>query len=753
MLTCRFLCLSVQSLNVIGIGSDSTVSINGAYTTDDELSSALCPLPDGTTTVQISITSGSYLKIPTCLKSSGDTTVTSVQLSGIVFAFSSIPSAVKNLTVYGSQLDSSASGTGTGLVTNTITPNWSELSTLFPSLAYVHLEALYFTGALPDMLPSKWLTTILDYNHLTGTIPSNLFSNLSLSTGNSFQFSIEGNWLSGALTTALFAPLSGKLLSSFNFNANYISLTTIPDGLFPGDLLGGSATFQFEAQSCGLTGTLPPTLLHGLSSLTFFRFDTSYNQLSGSLPSSLFSSWSWSGSYDFYYAVNNNSLSGSIPAGLLTTGLAASTTMSNIALELDANRLSGTLPSLFTSSDGTVTISVTYFIYLRFNNNSLSGPLPSGLLSSMTMATDTSLSLDVSDNPLNTEFPSDLLKPLPGYRAFVTANNAKLYGSPPAECWANANTWVTYSFAGNALNGTIPSAWASCVFTSIDLSSNPSLHGTIPSSLLQISALTTFSASSTSLTGTLPTVASTLTSLSLLNTQLSFCDESSLSSLDEFVGTCSVSGGGVCACAKSYDAVCTVVCAPCSNSTRPSTDFTCVYGVWTASSTNATTIVIPSGAGTVVVTGNLTSTGVVIQGLGSSINVTGTVANLTHITIELSQSQAESIGSSSVLQVLLNTGNSSDLSSVTVSSKVTSGCKKVKAEKTVTNGGATLGAYLTLDKSGCNTWWIIVVAVVAGVVVIGVSIIILLAIFNKSCREKMRPYSSRRQRASQKSVA
>ena len=196
------------------------------------------------------------------------------------------------------------------------------------------------------------------------------------------------------------------------------------------------------------------------------------------------------------------------------------------------------------------------------------------------------------------------------------------------------------------------------------------------------------------------------------------------------------------------------VCPP--EDTRPSADFVCINGLWTATSTVSTpTLNIPFGAGTVVIMGNLTSPNVVFHGIGSTIVVNGSVGTTTTITLEFDSDQTSNLRGQKVLQILVNTSgssSSSDLSLLNVNTKVTSGCRKVKAEKATFDGGKTLGAYMTVDRSGCNTWWIILVSVVVVVIVLAAAAVVLLAVFYKPFREKIRPYSAARaNRASVKS--
>lgn len=60
-----------------------------------------------------------------------------------------------------------------------------------------------------------------------------------------------------------------------------------------------------------------------------------------------------------------------------------------------------------------------------------------------------------------------------------------------------------------------------------------------------------------------------------------------------------------------------------------------------------------------------------------------------------------------------------------VSTKKKSGCKEVKAEK-AKRDSKTIAAVFTLDTSKCNLWWIILVSVLGGILLIGILILILL---------------------------
>lgn len=163
----------------------------------------------------------------------------------------------------------------------------------------------------------------------------------------------------------------------------------------------------------------------------------------------------------------------------------------------------------------------------------------------------------------------------------------------------------------------------------------------------------------------------------------------------------------------------------------------------------------------VVVAGNLTSSELILSSIDSQVVVQGCADQLKNVTIVLTPEQLEQgFGKSktkmrSLLQ-LQNTSacNSVDLNTFEISVSGST-CKKVKVQQT--SSTTTLGALFTLDNRKCQLWWIILVAVVCGVIVLGVAVFVALVLFVPSIRVKVRPYTqaldSRRTHAKRETMA
>lgn len=192
----------------------------------------------------------------------------------------------------------------------------------------------------------------------------------------------------------------------------------------------------------------------------------------------------------------------------------------------------------------------------------------------------------------------------------------------------------------------------------------------------------------------------------------------------------------------------------CLNATRPSADFSCAGQTWTAYNTNDPTLVIPSNAGKVIVLMNLASASIIIKGTNASIDIQGSATNLAQVTLELSPSELKEIEGKEVLLTLVvaNSGTAGgasgiNLSSVTLAARAASGCRKPEARRATSSDGRTLAAYLTVSNSGCNRWWIILVAVLISVIIVILIVLILLAMFCKPFRGLVRPFVVRRSKS------
>ena len=652
------------------------------------------------------------------------------------------------------------------------------------------------TWLIPSELfsPGSSAITSLNFNvaanFLVGSVPYDILHPFAGRNLTSFTFSVAGNGLGGTLPGDLF-PI------------NFLSDSMLPTA---------ASTFDFRISSNQLEGTIPSTLFN-FTGFSEFVFDASSNYLTGPLPSRLFpSDWKCTGNNGhFSVHLSGNNLNDSVPEAFFVGGLSANATFFWIDIDLSSNDFTGSLPSklLHRSSDGTKkrdgavngdSNSISSFsstsatsagttiysissdtIGLTLGYNNLEGSLPNNLLQYSSLNSKIMhLYFDIRESNISGPFPSDLLsnvRPTGGYPSvLVYASSTRLSGSPPSSCWQSPS--AIFDFSSTSLNGTIPSSWQGCEFEQVILSDNPSLTSSLPSGLF--AKMKSFTAANTPLSGPIPTLSSATRFLDLSNTNIDFCPSSP--SPSQFTGRCMVYGSNACDCGYLY-ATCDNRCTPgelvtppatpitpsvptpsfsptptpppnasCPNNTRPSSDFTCINGTWTATIVTAATLVIPTGAGKVIVTGNLNSTTVVLKDIGSSIEITGSASNLTTVTVELTPEQVAEIGDGQLRQSLITVASHNDtsgvigLSSVAVNTRVTDGCKKVKAQKTLSDGNRTLGAVFSVDNSACNRWWIILVAVVAGIVVLAVIILVLLGIFCKPFRTKLRPYSEARER-------
>lgn len=171
--------------------------------------------------------------------------------------------------------------------------------------------------------------------------------------------------------------------------------------------------------------------------------------------------------------------------------------------------------------------------------------------------------------------------------------------------------------------------------------------------------------------------------------------------------------------------------------------FICVDGHLVAPGgvTSNTTIVLPGQAGVITVGGNLTIGGsVTFSGVGSSINVTGCVQISGGIVIDLRGIKSLPKGLVPLITQSANcSGTNLSQIPVTVHNKEDS-CEKVTLRKQATteakDNKQTLSVVFYLDNSGCNTKWIILGAVLGGLVVIAVIVIIATSVILKNKRQK-----------------
>ena len=751
----------------------------------------------------------SYFVIPGCFKSY--TNVTTVSgMYWLIESFASFPPTIITFSLSYSKVAYTSSSSPTSATPSDAssgssginadgTIDWDGVFARFPVVGSFYLTNSNLAGSLPTVIPS-WISTFsVAYNLLNGSIPPTIFNNISAQflyiylnnnqlTGglpetlfqplagrpiSSLYFYFQSNKLSGALPANLLAPLATAFTSSLTLQLDHNSFSgPIPSSFIASGLLTAYTRYvSILLSSNGLSGPWPTNLLQNVSKFGLFSLDLSSNSLSGTLPAQLFpNSWSTT-SGTLTINLFNNSLSGSISPILFTGGLTANSTVIGMNLRLDHNSLIGSLPeSLFyndgsskrdsdsdyedgyeslhtrgTSASGFALTTTASFV-LNLEANQLTGTIPATFLNAAFASSVTSISVSLSDNMLSGTIPDSLWSiPATASLSFSVAYT-NVDGPLPAFCQAN----TYYNFSNSGLSGALPDAWQSCRFSSLFLD-NTAINGSInPTLMTKIGSL---SAANTALTGILPPVSITMASLILSGTMIDFCNASSASNTNAILlSSCSFANTTACDCRSNFLAKCVSLCpapplAPLSCSGTQPTGFSCVGGIWTAPNITSPSLTIPSGAGTVLVAGNISSSSIVFQDTGSTVEIGGCAANLTHVTIVLTTTQLESLDPATLhtLITLNNTSSCTDLSSLSISATVSdSKCKRIKAQTAIGNGSTTFGAYFTMDNSKCRTWWIILVSVICGVILIAVIALALLSIFSPAFRAKIRPFSSRR---------
>lgn len=164
--------------------------------------------------------------------------------------------------------------------------------------------------------------------------------------------------------------------------------------------------------------------------------------------------------------------------------------------------------------------------------------------------------------------------------------------------------------------------------------------------------------------------------------------------------------------------------------------FTCVNGIVVSNgsiiispTSNTTSLTISSA--NVVIQGNLTianGSQIIFTDPTHSLQVQGCIelANGTEVVVDLSQTKAADLPEGSHI-ILTQSGNcSTSLQTAVLSlNKPKDTCKKVSASKTNQSNTNTLTVLFVTDSSPCNTKWIILGAVLGGVILIGVVVTII----------------------------
>lgn len=687
------------------------------------------------------------------------------------------------------------------------TETFSTLS--WPNLRLNNLAFSAPYCGITGTLPTNFLSTLdaervnidLSGNQISGPLDGDTFTLYVPLEEDSQDIAVNlaGNPIGGNIPANLLSKLDGKFVSSFWLRiANAQINGTIPEGLLNTSI----PDLQLFFDSNRISGTIPEGIASSANpAATLIALQLSKNQLSGSLPNS-FCIKNTSVELRFGLDVSHNAISGDLPPFFFWK-----CTMKEGYLDISSNDFDGDgiFPIEFLSQGApALTVMAANNRFERFTNISLLYDA-SGRPSLLNVSLSNNSLVELPDPQLLAQLKLQYLdlsmnRELTGFLPYSSTPNASLpqllnlsycsfYG--PLLPYMKLDSWpgvpLVYNLllAGNQLNGTIPREWQLFANDSsvsgalrIDLTDNIGISGALPPLLGATVGTNSISllASGTSLSGPVPPInITTMGAIVAKQTQadlrgmksLDFCSPIGASprpawtQIDLFV-TCSMQGTNICECASAYPPTCVQFCYPttfpsesCPPQTRPSQDFVCIDGLWTLDSGFFDpTLVIPNGAGTTVIQGNLDANSVVFQGLGSTLIIDGCANGLGNIVVQLTQSDLDKIKSKPQTQhfVTSNTNDPScqDLSSVTVVVKTPSklGCKRINIAKTRDSGRQNLSAVFTLNTSRCNLWWIILIAVIGGILIVAVIIFVLLVAFVPSVRAKIRPFAeARRNRA------
>jgi hypothetical protein len=153
-----------------------------------------------------------------------------------------------------------------------------------------------------------------------------------------------------------------------------------------------------------------------------------------------------------------------------------------------------------------------------------------------------------------------------------------------------------------------------------------------------------------------------------------------------------------------------------------------ITGIW-ESNTTVTDVPVIIISTPVVITGDLqiTTGTITFSGLGSTVNVTGCVLGLGSIVVEMTPEELQRILDSPDRSrlLVLSSCSTGTLTSVPLSLKASpkKNCQKVTA--TLESSQNQLFAVFRVNSSRCHRWWIILVSVIGGVVLISAVILVI----------------------------
>lgn len=167
--------------------------------------------------------------------------------------------------------------------------------------------------------------------------------------------------------------------------------------------------------------------------------------------------------------------------------------------------------------------------------------------------------------------------------------------------------------------------------------------------------------------------------------------------------------------------------------TSPGSGFYCSDGVWVSNGTVTTTTVTITTT-SVIVNGNLTAQTVTFSGSVHNVTVTGCVT-IDGITIDLSTTDPNTLAGKTVGLISQGSNCTTSLTSIPVSiTQSKSSCASVSSSTSSTSTQSSLSVLFSVDKSSCNTKWIIIGCVVGAVVLLAVVGIIVFVTVRKNMK-------------------
>ena len=356
--------------------------------------------------------------------------------------------------------------------TTTYAPSWQAFVELMTQLTSLQVYDSPIGGSVITSVPLKLVNLQISNSGLTGSISSSL---LSLVSGRFVTIVLSFNELTGTIPADLFAnfaDVSTCSSGSFDFNSNKLT-GSIPDSLLSS---GTSCSFSFDLYlgNNSLTGTLPSSMCSGCSGRV--NLDLTQNQLSGTISPSIFDVWFATHPSVLTFLVSNNSFTGAVPG--IFANLPAPAFLSRTYLDFSYNKLTSVGLNVIAN---TSINNQEQYLYLGFNQISslpdhfldtrspslvidLTGnkltALPAGLLHGNAYPTPDSVSVLLGQNLL-TSFPEDLFNSSLKYQGFTfnVSHTPTLTGSLPSSLTSIIASDIIYynlDFSHCGFTGAIP---------------------------------------------------------------------------------------------------------------------------------------------------------------------------------------------------------------------------------------------------------------------------------------------------------